>query len=66
MTDGGIAAVSGKCLGNPKNAPVREGVYTDVKSVKTACGVAYFGVLGIINDYSIIQGFLKKVFKLFI
>ncbi len=43
-----------------KNAPVQEGIYTDVKYVKTACGVAYLGVLEAINDYLISRGFLKK------
>lgn len=43
-----------------KNAPVQEGIYTDVKYVKTACGVAYLGVLEAINDYLMSRGFLKK------
>src|SRR3989338_771183 len=41
-------------------SPIEDNIYTDVKYVKTACGVAYLGVLEAINEELLKKGFTKK------
>lgn len=41
-------------------SPIEDNIYTDVKYVKTACGVAYLGVLEAINEYLLARGLSKK------
>jgi hypothetical protein len=41
-------------------SPIEDNLYTDVKYVKTACGVAYFGMLEAINQILLKKGLTKK------
>lgn len=41
-------------------SPIEDNTYTDVKYVKTACGVAYLGVLEGINEVLLKKGLTKK------
>lgn len=41
-------------------SPVEEGVYTDRKYVKSACGVVYLGVLEAINEHLLRKGVSRK------
>ena len=41
-------------------SPIEGRIYTDVKYVKSACGVAYLGVLEAINDALLQKGYTKK------
>lgn len=43
-----------------KNSPIENGRYADVKYVKSACGVAYLGVLKAIEEYLLDKGLTKK------
>ncbi|MBE0427328.1 MAG: DUF5618 family protein [Nitrospirae bacterium] len=42
------------------NSPVEDNVYTDIKYVKSACGVAYLGVLKAIDEYLLSKGLTAK------
>ncbi|MEK6652699.1 MAG: DUF5618 family protein, partial [Nitrospirota bacterium] len=41
-------------------SPIEDNRYTDVKYVKSACGVAYLGVLKAIDEYLLKRGLSKK------
>jgi hypothetical protein len=41
-------------------SPIEDRRYADDKYVKSACGVAYLGVLKAINDYLLSKGLTKK------
>ncbi|MBI5048389.1 MAG: DUF5618 family protein [Deltaproteobacteria bacterium] len=41
-------------------SPIEDNTYLDVKYVKTACGVAYLGVLEAINEALLKKGLTKK------
>ena len=41
-------------------SPIEDNRYSDVKYVKTACGVAYLGVLEAINEVLLKRGMSKK------
>ena len=41
-------------------SPIEDGFYTDKKYVKSACGVAYLGLLEAINEYLLRRGVSKK------
>lgn len=41
-------------------SPIDGKYYTDVKYVKSACGIAYLGILEGIKDYLLAQGLTKK------
>ena len=41
-------------------SPIEDNRYTDVKYVKSACGVAYLGVLEAINEVLLKKGLTKK------
>ncbi len=41
-------------------SPIEDNRYTDVKYVKSACGVAYLGVLEAINEVLLKKGLSKK------
>ncbi|MBI5327088.1 MAG: DUF5618 family protein [Deltaproteobacteria bacterium] len=41
-------------------SPIEDNTYLDIKYVKTACGVAYLGVLEAINEVLLKKGFTKK------
>lgn len=41
-------------------SPIEDNRYTDVKYVKSACGVAYLGVLEAIKEYLLSKGLTKK------
>lgn len=41
-------------------SPIEGKIYTDVKYVKSACGVAYLGILEAINDVLLQKGYTKK------
>lgn len=41
-------------------SPIEDNRYTDVKYVKSACGVAYLGVLEAIKEYLISRGISRK------
>jgi hypothetical protein len=43
-----------------KKSPIEGNIYTDKKYVKSACGVAYLGVLEAINEYLTARGVTKK------
>jgi hypothetical protein len=43
-----------------KSAPVEDGIYTDVKPVREACGVVYLAVLIAIDEYLLRRGLTKK------
>lgn len=43
-----------------KSVPVENGIYTDVKPVREACGVAYLAVLIAIDEYLLRKGLTKK------
>jgi len=43
-----------------RKSPIENNLYTDKKYVKSACGVAYLGVLEAINEYLLRQGLSKK------
>lgn len=41
-------------------SPIEDNEYSDDKYVKTACGIAYLGVLKAINEYLLTQGVHQK------
>lgn len=41
-------------------SPIKDNTYTDVKYIKSACGVAYLGVLKAIDDYLLRYGLTDK------
>ncbi len=41
-------------------SPIEDNRYTDVKYVKSACGIAYLGVLKAIDEYLIRKGLSRK------
>ncbi|MBI5971411.1 MAG: DUF5618 family protein [Deltaproteobacteria bacterium] len=41
-------------------SPIEDNRYTDVKHVKSACGIAYLGVLEAINEVLLKKGLTKK------
>jgi hypothetical protein len=41
-------------------SPIEDNIYLDDKYVKSACGVAYLGVLRAIEDYLLSKGLSKK------
>lgn len=41
-------------------SPIENRYYTDKKYVKSACGIAYLGVLEAINEYLVARGLSKK------
>ena len=41
-------------------SPIEDNRYTDDKYVKSACGIAYLGVLKAIDEYLLEKGVLKK------
>lgn len=41
-------------------SPIEDNRYSDIKYVKSACGVAYLGVLKAIDEYLLKKGFTKK------
>lgn len=41
-------------------SPIEDNYYTDVKYVKSACGVAYIGVLEAIKEYLIARGVSRR------
>lgn len=41
-------------------SPIKDNTYTDVKYIKSACGVAYLGVLKAIDDYLLRHGLTDK------
>ncbi|MBU1262550.1 DUF5618 family protein [bacterium] len=41
-------------------SPIENNKYSDIKYVKSACGVAYLGVLRVIDDYLLEKGVGKK------
>lgn len=41
-------------------SPIEDGYYTDKKYVKSACGIAYLGVLEAISEYLLARGVQKK------
>jgi len=41
-------------------SPIEDNIYTDVKDVKTACGLAYLAVLKAIDEYLLNKGLTKK------
>lgn len=43
-----------------RKSPIEDNNYTDRKYVKSACGIAYLGVLEAINEYLLKKGFTKK------
>jgi len=43
-----------------RKSPIEDNQYVDVKYVKSACGVAYLGVLKAIDEYLLKQGLLDK------
>ncbi len=43
-----------------KRSPIEDNVYIDEKYVKSACGVAYLGVLKAIDEYLLCKGLTKK------
>ncbi len=43
-----------------KSAPVEDGIYSDVKPVREACGVAYLAILIAIDEYLLKKGLTKK------
>lgn len=43
-----------------KKTPVEDNIYTDIKYVKSALGVAYLGVLEAINESLLNKGLTKK------
>ena len=53
-----------KYLDNAKEllnkSPIEDNIYTNEKYVKSACGVAYLGVLKAIDEYLLKKGFTKK------
>lgn len=60
----GAHAEATRYLNNAKEllskSPIEGRIYTDVKYVKSACGVAYLGVLEAINDALLQKGYTKK------
>lgn len=60
----GTHAEATRYLNNAKEllskSPIEGRIYTDVKYVKSACGVAYLGVLEAINDALLQKGYTKK------
>ena len=53
-----------RCIDNAKDllkkSPIEDSRYTDDKYVKSACGIAYLGVLKAIDGYLIKNGLSKK------
>lgn len=43
-----------------KKSPVENNIYTDIKYVKSACGIAYLGVLKAIDKYLLSKGLSAK------
>lgn len=43
-----------------KKSPLEDNIYIDDKYVKSACGVAYLGVLKAIDEYLLNKGLTKK------
>ncbi|MBF0404754.1 DUF5618 family protein [Candidatus Magnetominusculus xianensis] len=43
-----------------KKSPIEDNLYTDDKYVKSACGIAYLGVLKAIDTYLLLHGLEKK------
>ena len=41
-------------------SPIEDNIYTDVKYVKSACGIAYLGVLKALDEFLIKSGLGKK------
>jgi hypothetical protein len=41
-------------------SPIEDNIYTDSKYVKSACGLAYLGVLKAIDEYLLKRGLTKK------
>jgi hypothetical protein len=41
-------------------SPIEDNIYTDRKYVKSACGLAYLGVLKAIDEYLLKRGLTKK------
>ena len=41
-------------------SPIEDNRYSDIKYVKSACGVAYLGILRAIDDYLLEKGLTKK------
>ncbi|MBI5048818.1 MAG: DUF5618 family protein [Deltaproteobacteria bacterium] len=44
-----------------KKSPIEDNRYSDVKYVKSACGVAYLGILEAINEMLLKKGVTKKI-----
>jgi hypothetical protein len=43
-----------------RKSPIEDDIYTDEKYVKSACGVAYLGVLKAIDEYLLKKGLAKN------
>lgn len=43
-----------------KKSPIEDNVYLDVKYVKSACGIAYLGIIEAINSYLIGRGLSER------
>jgi len=43
-----------------RKSKVEDNIYTDIKYVKSACGIAYLGVLRAIDEYLLSKGLLRK------
>jgi hypothetical protein len=43
-----------------RKSPIEDNIYIDDKYVKSACGIAYLGVLKAIDEYLLKRGLLKK------
>lgn len=43
-----------------KSAPVEDNIYTDVKPVRKAFGIAYLAILEAINEHLLNKGLTKK------
>ncbi|KAF0143572.1 MAG: hypothetical protein FD156_2547 [Nitrospirae bacterium] len=41
-------------------SPIEDNIYTDSKYVKSACGIAYLGVLKAVDEYLLSRGLTKK------